>query len=216
MYESIKEKKDKLSLLIDILKDLIKIHKEGYIHCDLHCGIILQHEASWFDGSLKSDFADLGLSRKNEKYGLKTGIYRIMPYIAPEVLLGQKYTLASGFGVIMAEMQILRLILPGIKLSAGGHYHDNNPGGESNESDEFDESDEFNKPDESDISDKFDGFNELYRPNEYDQSDESNEKLQIINEFMAADKIIPELSITIREHSDIVYAIRFINTHDIA
>ncbi|CAG8534971.1 20820_t:CDS:2 [Gigaspora rosea] len=33
---------------------------------------------------------------------------------------------------------------------------------------------------------------------------------------MAADRIIPELSITLREHPDIVYASRFINTHDIA
>ncbi|RIB23388.1 kinase-like domain-containing protein [Gigaspora rosea] len=32
---------DKLSLLIDISKDLIKIHQAGYIHCDLHCGNIL-------------------------------------------------------------------------------------------------------------------------------------------------------------------------------
>ncbi|RIB21784.1 kinase-like domain-containing protein [Gigaspora rosea] len=35
---------DKLSILIDISKDLIKIHKAEYIHCDLHCGNILQHK----------------------------------------------------------------------------------------------------------------------------------------------------------------------------
>ena len=65
---------DKLSILIDIAKDLIKIHQAGYIHCDLHCGNILQHkEESWLD-FLKSYIADLGLSRKNEEYVLKNGI----------------------------------------------------------------------------------------------------------------------------------------------
>ncbi|CAG8741424.1 4296_t:CDS:1, partial [Racocetra fulgida] len=77
---------DKLSLLVDISKDLIKIHEEGYIHCDLHSGNILQHrEGSWF-GPLKSYISDFGLSRKNEEYNLKNGFYGIMPYIAPEVL----------------------------------------------------------------------------------------------------------------------------------
>ena len=55
---------DKLSILIDIAKDLIKIHQAGYIHCDLHCGNILQNE-SWL-GSLKSYIADLGFSRKSD------------------------------------------------------------------------------------------------------------------------------------------------------
>ncbi|CAG8445743.1 15985_t:CDS:2 [Gigaspora rosea] len=69
---------------------------------------------------------------------------------------------------------------------------------------------------EYDESDEFDEFNESNKSVEYDKSDKTNEKLQIISEFMAADIIIPELSITLREHPDIVYASKFINTHDIA
>ncbi|RIB21778.1 kinase-like domain-containing protein [Gigaspora rosea] len=98
---------DKLSLLIDISKDLFKIHKAGYIHCDIHCGNILQHEEESWLGSLKSYIADLGLSRKNEEHMLKVGIYGVMPYIAPEILLGRKYTPAAdiySFGIIMAEV----------------------------------------------------------------------------------------------------------------
>ncbi|RIB17449.1 kinase-like domain-containing protein [Gigaspora rosea] len=64
------------------MMDLIKIHEAGYIHCDIHCGNILQHkEDSWLS-SLKSYIADLGLSRKNEEHILKSGIYGVMPYIA--------------------------------------------------------------------------------------------------------------------------------------
>ncbi|CAG8488236.1 8984_t:CDS:2 [Gigaspora rosea] len=33
---------------------------------------------------------------------------------------------------------------------------------------------------------------------------------------MAADRLIPDLSLTLREHPDIVYASRFTNTQDIA
>ncbi|RIB02722.1 kinase-like domain-containing protein [Gigaspora rosea] len=260
---------DKLSLLINISKDLIKIHKAEYIHCDLHCGNILQHkEESWL-GSLKSYVADLGLSRKNEDGVLKKGIYGIMPYIAPEVLLGQKYTPAAdiySFGVIMAEMTTgirpfyersfdtklaigiscgkrpefaLRTPNCYIELAKSCMHLDSqkrptaetiynklsewhNFVKESNEtyeldefveSDEYDEPDEFNNPNEYDKSDE---VNESNKPDEYDKSDKSNEKLQIISEFMAADRIIPELSIILREHPDIVYASRFINTHDIA
>ncbi|RIB22815.1 kinase-like domain-containing protein [Gigaspora rosea] len=97
---------DKLSLLIDISNDLIKIHEAGYTHCDLHCGNILLHE-ELLSSSLKSYISDLGLSRKNEELSLIQGIYGVMSYVAPEVLLDHKYTSAAdiyNFGVIMAEM----------------------------------------------------------------------------------------------------------------
>ncbi|CAG8770671.1 3764_t:CDS:1, partial [Racocetra persica] len=56
---------------------------------------------------------------------------------------------------------------------------------------------------------------ESSKPNKLDGSDESDEKLQIISEFMDADARIPELSITLQEHPDIVYLSKYINTHNI-
>ncbi|RIB17448.1 kinase-like domain-containing protein [Gigaspora rosea] len=234
---------DKLSLLIDISKDLIKIHEAGYIHCDLHCGNILQHE-EWL-GSLKSYIADLGLSRKDEER--IDGIYGIMPYIAPEILLGQKYTPAAdiySFGVIMAEittgirpfcgrsfdielaLEICNGTRPVSALETPSCYIElaklcMNSDSQKRPTakkicDKLSEWHSFvNRPDEFDESDELDETNKL---DEFDESDESNKELQIINEFMVADMRIPELSITLKEQHDIIYryASKFINTHDIA
>ncbi|CAG8663556.1 39322_t:CDS:2, partial [Gigaspora margarita] len=43
----------------------------------------------------------------------------------------------------------------------------------------------------------------------------SNEKAQIVIEFMAADMIIPELLIILKENPDIAYASKLINISDI-
>ncbi|RIB23852.1 kinase-like domain-containing protein [Gigaspora rosea] len=74
------------------------IHAQELVHRDLHSGNILQR-----DELQQACITDLGLS-KNEKEGKICGI---LPYIAPEVLVGQPYTKASdiyGLGVIMTEI----------------------------------------------------------------------------------------------------------------
>ncbi|RIB23523.1 kinase-like domain-containing protein [Gigaspora rosea] len=100
--------KGKLLRLIDISKDLIKIHEAGYIYCDFDGGNILQRqEGLWLEKIIKSYIADLGLSQNNKESILKKGIYGVLPYIAPEILLGQKYTQTTdiySFGVVMAEI----------------------------------------------------------------------------------------------------------------
>lgn len=80
---------------------------------------------------------------------------------------------------------------------------------ESNKSYEFDDSDEFDEFNEFDELDEYDNRNEFNEPNE------SNEKSEIISEFMA-DRRIPELSVILKKHPDIVYTSKLINTHDIA
>ncbi|RIB23640.1 kinase-like domain-containing protein [Gigaspora rosea] len=94
----------KLKILKDILLDLRDIHEAGYIHADLHSGnVLLDHRMS---KSMQSYISDLGLSKmRNEN--VSDGIYGVMPYVAPEVLKGQKFTQASdiySFGVIMSEI----------------------------------------------------------------------------------------------------------------
>ncbi|CAI2189871.1 2996_t:CDS:2, partial [Funneliformis geosporum] len=81
---------------------LSSIHNNNIIHRDFHSGNILIFEDQCGE---HTTIGDLGLSKSatgadvNETYG-------IIPYMAPEVLQGQKYTTASdiySFGMIMWE-----------------------------------------------------------------------------------------------------------------
>ena len=95
----------KLKLLFDISKDLYKIHNTGYIHADLHSGNILQNKG--ISKSMQSYITDLGLSKNINKNDSEDCIYGVIPYVAPEVLSGQKFTKAADiydFGVIISEM----------------------------------------------------------------------------------------------------------------
>ncbi|CAG8614014.1 11128_t:CDS:1, partial [Scutellospora calospora] len=49
-----------------------------------------------------------------------------------------------------------------------------------------------------------------------DELNESDEKLKIIREFREADMMIPELSMTLKEYSDVIYTSKFINTIEIS
>ncbi|RIB21688.1 kinase-like domain-containing protein [Gigaspora rosea] len=95
---------NKLKNLIDVSNDLARIHESGYIHCDFHSGNILLNQYSYF---IKSFITDLGLSKSLKESALKGEIYGVMPYIAPEILLGEKYTQAAdiySLGIIMTEL----------------------------------------------------------------------------------------------------------------
>ncbi|RIB18999.1 kinase-like domain-containing protein [Gigaspora rosea] len=97
--------KIKLKQLVDISKNLIKVHEAEYVHGDFHSGNILQNR--YINGDLISYIADLGLSRKKDESDLEDSIYGILPYIAPEVLNQRPYTMAAdiySFGIIMTEM----------------------------------------------------------------------------------------------------------------
>jgi serine/threonine protein kinase len=88
----------KIKNLLQIAKGLLEIHNAEKVHKDFHSGNIL------FD--VIPFIADLGLCQpvNNEN---KEGVYGVLPYVAPEVLCGTKYTKAAdiySFGMIMNEL----------------------------------------------------------------------------------------------------------------
>ncbi|RGB36277.1 kinase-like domain-containing protein [Rhizophagus diaphanus] len=93
--------KDKLDILGRIAYGLQNIHEKGLIHRDFHCGnILIGHNLITF-------ITDLGLCRPANVSPSKEEIYGVLPYVAPEVLKGKKYTQESdiySFGIIAYEV----------------------------------------------------------------------------------------------------------------
>ena len=91
--------KDKIQYLRGLTIDLKNLHELGYFHKDFHSGNILRND----NFSYISDFGLSGPANEQQS----NEIYGVLPYIAPEVLNGEPYTLSSdiySFGVIMAEL----------------------------------------------------------------------------------------------------------------
>ena len=89
----------KLAKLNIIIAGLDRIHQQNFIHCDLTDGNILSTKFSEFF------ISDLGLCQPASSFK-KNGIYGVIPFMAPEVLRGKSYTLASdiySFSMIMWE-----------------------------------------------------------------------------------------------------------------
>ena len=87
----------KLFKLKTIITGLDGIHQQNLIHCDFHDGNILnKHDLTYI--------SDLGLCQPTSFK--KDDIYGVIPFMAPEVLRGKPYTLASdiySFSMIMWE-----------------------------------------------------------------------------------------------------------------
>lgn len=78
------------------------IHENGLFHGNLHSGNLLVEE---HPESINVKFSDIGLNGPAD--GSTSGIYGVLPYIAPEVLKGNKYTQECdiySFGIIMWTM----------------------------------------------------------------------------------------------------------------
>ena len=78
----------KIRELRDIVRGLLDIHNSEKVHKDFHSGNILAQGSVAFIG-------DLGMSqpanKNKEQLGKEEGIYGVLPYMAPEVLCGNKY-----------------------------------------------------------------------------------------------------------------------------
>ncbi|CAB4411387.1 unnamed protein product [Rhizophagus irregularis] len=91
---------EKLYILWKITEGLNVIHKKKFIHRDLHSGNILLTYQSWLIG-------DLGLSQPANSTLLNNEIYGVIPYIAPEIFKGAKFSKESdiySMGMIMWEL----------------------------------------------------------------------------------------------------------------
>src|SRR6266511_2685945 len=91
--------KDKIEILYRIISGLKIIHQEQHVHHDFHSGNILHSDRI----RQKVIIADLGLSVPTDQE--PSSIIGVLPYIAPEVLNGKPYTIASdiySFGVLMS------------------------------------------------------------------------------------------------------------------
>jgi len=84
-----------------VAKSLSALHKCNLVHGDFHSGNLLLYSQEFIC------IGDLGLSKPTDKPSKTNEIYGVLPYIAPEVLLGKPYTKAAdiySFGIIMWEM----------------------------------------------------------------------------------------------------------------
>ena len=96
---------EKLINLSNIIVGLNQIHSVNIVHRDLHSGnILLKHENYAIIG-------DLGISKSATESTDDNDNYGIIPYMAPEIFHGHKYTAESdiySFGMIMWELMVGR------------------------------------------------------------------------------------------------------------
>jgi serine/threonine protein kinase len=83
----------KLNRLTNITHGLVQIHNVNIIHRDLHSGNIFLKGIYTYKG-------DLGISKSATESTDNKENYGIIPYMAPEIFQGQKYTKASDIYVL--------------------------------------------------------------------------------------------------------------------
>ncbi|RHZ89624.1 hypothetical protein Glove_13g51 [Diversispora epigaea] len=93
--------KERLWLMNSFIRGLKTIHSKGFVHRDLHPGNLMITEA--YDNLKFIRVGDLGLCRP-VNLNLSSGVYGVLPYIAPEVMNKNQYSQASDIysvGIIM-------------------------------------------------------------------------------------------------------------------
>ncbi|RIB15956.1 kinase-like domain-containing protein, partial [Gigaspora rosea] len=196
----------KLEILKNISEELYYIHENsGYIHADFHSGNILQDQRSYI--------VDLGLSRKTDEKVLEGDIYGVMPYVAPEVLLGEQQ---FRFGVIMSEMTTGQRPFDGhefdhklaFKICKRGlrpEFASGTPKCYIELAKKCMNSDPQERPNSSDIYNSIDNWLEKIA---------SSDNNEIKKQFLEADKVIKSLPIS--KHPDEMYTSKIISTKSIS
>ncbi|RIB25554.1 kinase-like domain-containing protein [Gigaspora rosea] len=226
----------KLKLLKDISDDLCQVHKAGYIHSDFHSGNILQNKC--MNNIIQSYISDLGLSKGKDNNDSGSCIYGVMPYVAPEVLSGQKFTPAAdiyGFGVIMSEISTGQRPFDGcqfndelaVKICFGlrPEFASGTPDFYIELAKQCMDSDPQKRPTAWNAYSKLQIWNQImsgvynynpynddvdyYNPNDYDAD-------EIKKQFLNADKIVKELQTISPKHPEFMYTSKIINTQQIS
>ncbi|CAG8567461.1 4679_t:CDS:2, partial [Acaulospora morrowiae] len=97
--------KERINFVHDIASGLTELHVVDLLHTDFHSGNLLL-----FGGrrnNLKVKITDLGLSRPLGVKPTEGQVFGVLPFIAPEVLLGSKYMKESdiySLGIIMCTI----------------------------------------------------------------------------------------------------------------
>ncbi|POG64416.1 kinase-like domain-containing protein, partial [Rhizophagus irregularis DAOM 181602=DAOM 197198] len=101
----------KLIILYDISMGLETIHNKKFMHRDFHSGNILCDSSSRYSRNKykhdKLQIGDLGLSQAVNNKSSNNEIYGVIPYIAPEIFKGSKFSKEAdiySFGMIMWEL----------------------------------------------------------------------------------------------------------------
>ncbi|GBC04829.1 hypothetical protein RclHR1_00590015 [Rhizophagus clarus] len=92
--------KEKLSIILEISRGVHCIHKENFIHRDLHSGNILLIKGKWHIGGF-------GLSRPANIASSNNEIYGVIPYVAPEIFKGGTFSKESdiySMGMVLWEL----------------------------------------------------------------------------------------------------------------
>jgi serine/threonine protein kinase len=97
---------DKYVFLVSIIKGLQAIHNQGLVHKDFHTNNVLMRTINGERIETRPIIADLGLSIFYNEVESNNQLIGVLPYLAPEVLLGEPYTAKSdiySFSMIMYE-----------------------------------------------------------------------------------------------------------------
>ncbi|RIB25549.1 kinase-like domain-containing protein [Gigaspora rosea] len=183
-------------------------------------------------------WGNLGLSKGKDNNDSGSCIYEVMPYVAPEVLSGQKFTPAAdiyGFGVIMSEMSTGQRPFDGcqfndelaVKICFGlrPEFASGTPDFYIELAKQCMDSDPQKRPTAWNAYSKLQIWNQImsgvynynpynddvdyYNPNDYD-ADEIKKK------FLNADKIVKELPTISPKHPEFMYTSKIINTQQIS
>ncbi|RIB12413.1 kinase-like domain-containing protein [Gigaspora rosea] len=212
---------NKLKHLIDVSNDLARIHESGYIHCDFHSGNILLNQYSYF---IKSFITDLGLSKSLKESASKGEVYGVMPYTAPEILLGEEFTQAAdiySLGIIMTELSTGKRPFYGspfdyelaLKICNGLRpgFSEKTPKCYIKLANQCMDFNPHSRPSAKDISSKFSKWRMIVMKPWISNSEESDIK----RSFISANEEIKATQITLPNFQNSQYTSRLMNTKEI-
>ncbi|RGB36201.1 kinase-like domain-containing protein [Rhizophagus diaphanus] len=93
-----------LCMFLNISNGLFFVHKKNYYHKDFHSGNILNSIDKY---GISPEISDFGLCRPMEQSSADKTLCGVLPFVAPEVLLGKEFTEAAdiyGIGMVMSEV----------------------------------------------------------------------------------------------------------------